>query len=507
MKFKAVILLSIFLMTSACSRNVTATSIPSASPVVLTPTNIETPEPTVIPSPTATLFPPLAETGPYLILRPNYDSQELYIYDANGHGRRIITLPSGGHILGSLDKILSPDGKWLAYYSGSIDDNNFPVTLNLLSIKDGTTKKVADVVMEGYEQKLEVVAGELKQLFPDFYKPTEGGKDWVSGNLINDFIGSIYSVAWSPDSNYLAFAAQIDGLSSDIYLYNMYSGSIQRVEDSLQNISEIGWSPDGNYVVFENSIPGQTYTGSNLYAMKPTNTTSVNPQSLERGFWWEQGDWLSSNLLLLYQGSDGGGISDLRSLDISTGRTTRLWEDAFFDYAIDDKNHIIAVSASEFSKPENFGLYFINFSGSKKKILDGLFEVGLAFRGGEKHRFLMAKFDSKLDIFGINADNTTTSIGNYDFQKISPDHSWLLLSDEQKIDLYDKSDELTRTFLIPNVRDSDILWRPDSQGIFYSTGKELYYLPVPDGASFLVGQCFLKDCIFSLDENDSAWRP
>jgi len=164
------------------------------------------------------------------------DEQSVFLYDNDGHGREVIQLPLDGHIFSPLKTTVSPDGQWLAFYTGSIGntgyDEKLPVTLNLLNLTDGTIKKVADIVTDGYQQKLEEVANNLKTLFPDFYKPFDEW-DWVSSRVTSEFTWRIYSVAWSPDSHYVAFAGQIDGLSSDVYLYDIELDTIQIIIKNL----------------------------------------------------------------------------------------------------------------------------------------------------------------------------------------------------------------------------------------------------------------------------------
>lgn len=74
---------------------------------------------------------------------------------------------------------------------------NLPIRLKNLNIKDGTVKTVANVGKDGDGNKLDSLAKKLKE-------------------LESEFKGSIHSIAWSPDSRTLAFAAQIAGLSSDV---------------------------------------------------------------------------------------------------------------------------------------------------------------------------------------------------------------------------------------------------------------------------------------------------
>jgi len=60
---------------------------------------------------------------------------------------------------------------------------------------------------------------------------------------------------WSPDGRYLAFAGQMDGLSSDLYIYDSVSGAIQRLSSGPQEVGWISWSPDGKWI-----LDGSTYS-------------------------------------------------------------------------------------------------------------------------------------------------------------------------------------------------------------------------------------------------------
>ena len=307
------------LTLSACGQ---ATSIPTTLPkhaatAVLTGT--ATPSSTSAPTATPTPFPTLG-SKPYLMVSQDRESQSFSIYDSNG-GRKTIELPPDGHIKGvstNLNTIVSPDGKWLVFFTdfpefldGSLDA---PVKLKLLNITDGTVKTVANVVTDGYTEKLDQLAEQLKKLDPKHYKNIDDssqpdGIEWVGSGLITAFKWGIYSIAWSPDSRILAFAAQIDGLSSDVYLYDLETGIIQRAEDSLQNVTGIRWSLDGKKIIFTNAEPGSTYMGApELYIITPSKKAVENPKLISSESWlgsfdaftknWSPtGDWLSPNIL------------------------------------------------------------------------------------------------------------------------------------------------------------------------------------------------------------------
>ena len=432
-------------------------------------------------------------------------------------GRKVIELPPDGYIpsFPPLDSLVSPDGEWLAFYTGNVGRGDtqeiLPVRLNLLNISNGEVIKIADVVTVGYTEKLEQQAEDLKELYPDQYQPMDN-RDWVFGSVLSAFTWSIHSVSWSPDGQMLAFAAQIDGISSDVYLYNLDTDSMEQIESSIQNVSNIRWSPDGKYIAFENSEPGYVYTGSSLYAVQPSDRVIDHPQRLYGGTWLHVGNWLSPNLLLVADGTDTAGDFNLQTLDIRTGQLRPLWTDSVSDYAIDPLNKIIALNTGEFAEPETFGVYFVTFNGRQTKVLEGLYWATLFFRGGEKHRFLMqgvsetsiqSSFPISGDVVGLGMDGKPTSIGKFAYDKISisPDNSWLLMYDDKNLYLSDTSDNLAQTFSINGIR--SVVWRLDSQAIFFSDDKAMYLLPIPNGVIRLIHECEQYSCSL----RDIAWLP
>lgn len=516
MNFKIVALLFLIVLLASCNRANDSVFV-SPAPTIL-PTKTAIPLPTLTPTPIPTSFPPLSGKPPYLVMRHNYTTPQLFIYDNDGSGRKIIELPQDGwmRVYGTLSKIISPDGNWLAFYKGTVlghgDSDDLPVSLHILNIKDGSTKKIVDVVTEGYLVKLSVVAEQLKKVEPDFYKPLDN-RDWVAGSVASEFGWSLYSVAWSPNGRYLAFAGQIEGISSDVYVYDLETESVQRVENTLQNVQWITWSPDGSYLVFANSRPGYVYTGSTVYSISISEYLTQKPRLLIEGTWLHIGDWLSPTKLLAAQGTDTAGLFDMQTVDVTTGDIKYLWEDGFGGFVIDHETQTILFTASESAEPENFGIYEVSFSGQRKKILNGLYFVSFFFREGDKHRFLFtgSDFEGEIkingDVVGLTEYNEPTYLGKFDYQhiSISPDKSWLLMYDEEKAYLYDKNDELVNVFMIPNIY--SVLWRPDSMGFYYSAYKSLSYLDINSGSIILIDQCVEEICGFILDDSDSAWLP
>ncbi|HMZ06038.1 MAG TPA: hypothetical protein PK078_00350, partial [Anaerolineales bacterium] len=502
----------------SCQQNgVDARILPTATKIVtVIPSLTDTPKPTITPS--VTPFPTLSGVPPYLVLQPIYDNPTIYIYNYDGKGRKVVELPKGGwsRNFGGLNKLISPDGNWLVYYQGTVQggghSDNLPVSLNILNLQNGTTKKIVDVVTEGYQAKLDDLVNQLKETEPEYYEPVEG-IDWVPVSIDGDFQWTIYTYAWSTDSMRLAFAGQIDGVSSDVYIYDLESETVKRVEDTLHNVQWITWSPDGEHLVFTDSHPGNIYTGSTLYSISAIDFNNQKPRQLISGTWLFIGDWLSSTKILAAQGTDTAGLFELQSIDITTGQITYLWDDGFSDFKVDYEKQTIILNASEYADPENFGIYEVSFNGEKRKMFDGLYWVSIFLRDGIKHRFLItgADHDGQIslsgNVVGITEGNDPTYFGKFDYLhvSISPDKSWLLMYDDEKIYLYDRNDDLKNTFLIPDIY--SILWMPDSSGLVYSTGYSLYFLDINNGSITFIDQCLKEKCSFRLSDDDSMWLP
>lgn len=484
---------------------VSATSTDTPSPT-LTPS--VTPIPSETPNPTATPFPPLSGTGPFLMIRRHDDT--LMLYNNDGRGRRALGLPDGCRIHSYvLSRAVSPDGKWLTCYSGlfpgSDSSGSLPISLYMVSIADGTSRKVADVAMEDYQDKLQQVADELKKQFPTYYATGEDGKDWAFRSVLMDFEWNIFANAWSPDSRQLAFAAQIEGNSSDVYVYELETRALRRVEDSLRNVASIDWSPKGQYILFDNSLPGQTYTPSDMYAVKSNAELVKEPTSLTHQWFAGRRTWLSETLLLTSDGTDTAGPENLYTLDVATGKRTDFWKGTFGGFDVDFPSKTVVMTTSEFTEPqEDWGLYFFTFGGKKKKITDGYF-AGVIYRGNKENYFIGLLWDNYgpglAGSIGITSDGNVHPIDIHPGHTyVSPDLAWVLVYDETTLYLYNKEDRLIKSF---DMVVSDVSWRPDSQGFFFSSAGDIYYFPISaDAPVLLISQEAPNE--FSVD---SVWIP
>ena len=83
---------------------------------------------------------------------------------------------------------------------------------------------------------------------------------------------------------------------------------------------------------------------------------------------------------------------------------------------------------------------------------------------------------------------------NVDFQhspRLSPDRKWLMVEGYDGLQLYSENLKLIKSW---EIRNTEMIWRPDSLGILLSMDTSMYYLPVPDGEPNLIEACAPDPC-------------
>lgn len=242
--------ISLLLMTlilGSCAPAPTSPTPPSTS--TLPPTRTLHPTQTTIP--TATLYPSLQTDGPYLLF--TYDNKHFTIMDADGTGQKQFQLPNEGYVY-DLNSAISSDGKWLGYFTGSKDEPH-DLALNLLNLSNGSSQIISHLIASNFPENLEPVTETVQVLESD--TDCFNNMSCKIELVESAFKSSIESFAWSPNSQEIVFAAQIDGPSSDIYIYKLADSSIRRLTNDLENIYSIEWNPSGEKILYLNSLPGR----------------------------------------------------------------------------------------------------------------------------------------------------------------------------------------------------------------------------------------------------------
>jgi len=166
------LLLAAFLLLG-CGAPTSPTQPSIVSPIIsIHPTVVSSPSattrPTVTkkpPTPISTPEPELQTNGPYFAYFQKKNSTlQLIFVDANGQGRKVIELPkviSNSLALGTRSspdmRYVSPDGKWIAFYTGSAGkyiempaQGASDLTLNLFDVETGETQVVTALLSKDY---------------------------------------------------------------------------------------------------------------------------------------------------------------------------------------------------------------------------------------------------------------------------------------------------------------------------------------------------------------------
>lgn len=223
---------------------------PVTSPMVL---QSITPPPTLM---APSVFSP---HGPFLAFQDDLSlPSKMTLFDPIQKASLVISKPAG-EILRWGAGGLSPDGQYLAYYSGHLDSltdlSAVPavpqqIDLNIMRTADGRIVFQQSLLNKDYPQNF-LQAADFLLANPPVEIASQGfaSRNDLAANLLAAFTNFIYANNWSPDGHVLAFASGADGPSSDVYTYNLETSVVTRITDGPSEVYKIIWSPDGNWIL------------------------------------------------------------------------------------------------------------------------------------------------------------------------------------------------------------------------------------------------------------------
>jgi hypothetical protein len=492
----------------------------------LPPINTATPKPTVtstlVPPLTPTSFPtktakpiPLTQGGPWL----TFECETSLISDFDGLNLQPLHQPALPEFEGWHWEKSSSHGRFF-FYRTVVDNlfdikpkgNNLDYQMWIVKYPYGDVVRKIPILSQAAKEKIET---ELQNA--DF------------GTLPVAFgIAREPTYLWSPNGRYLAFSAAIDDPQVRIYLYDTQEDTIRRITDENHDAVIWSWSPDSQWVVYREATE---YYDDYMFSFRNVGVWAVSITGESKFLYEPVGSevmdtWVSDSNFLVWRWVFEGPPSNLRLIDIQSGRGQNIYQGDFTQFAYDpDNRQAIALlrgdSFQEYPQPD--GLYRIN-AGEEQlhQVIQGSFdfvewipELKLFSAGNYREVGVtdnLIFFDPTGQIilkFDVVEGYTDTSpngqwimieqpkdkklltpngvlikeIGKNERFLHSPDGNWLLIGDAENLKLYDLEGDV-----IKDIGRSDcIRWFPDTSGFLSlvkdsETGRsKLYrYLKVDD---------------------------
>ncbi len=333
--------------------------IPTFTPVPLQPTSTPTPtiEPTV----------PLSVEGPWLVLRGQrymleggrYRSR-FDLFDENGPGHiTIITINPGDDINPYLLNGDNSDN-YLSFISGNpylirpLQNIGISLFDNRLSTYSGDANSglLASTYQASGESAPELLiynlpSGTVRDRFPLIKCPAQATGCPQNSGLFSDI--GMQKIKWSPNGRYLAFAAVMESMSSDLYVYDKVDGSLRRLTSGPDWVGKIEWSPDGRWIIMEEivmptienrKVEDYFYIGavlpSSLWAVSVSDDEIRKLDTINDVSGGNILAWLDNSKFLFYDGammkSSAGPEPGyrLRLLDVASEQVKMLYENEIY---------------------------------------------------------------------------------------------------------------------------------------------------------------------------------
>ena len=475
----------------------TGTAIPTLAPTST--------EPAVIPSPTLTGTPipnaqptttgvslPLSEKGPWLVYKHAYALENEHFMinqDGTGRGRaRAECYPDGIEedpfdlnrlvLFPGMVYLFRPLGKYwtLVYNEWPLCGTDFTGNheKGLLAYRYRAPESIPEIRI------IELPAGKVRDRFPILFEcpvkfePCEADNvEWWN-----------FQMAWSPNGRYLAFAAALEGPSSDLYMYDTQTGNTLRLTSGPDSVSQIWWSPDGKWIIMgELHESGYPFTTS-VWAVSATDNELRQLYSLESGY--PQGilGWLDDRRFIVFGGTSLNDPLDLPAynldlVDIDANQITSLYSGSFFTAELATDPQVIALRAytSEQQGFKGDGLYLISVSDPALRFVDPVL-----YQADWNHTLKLFTTDNPCEdepkgILAFNDKVVWQCIHPYQPASYpSPDGGWQVAVQDGTW-LNTNGNQSSQ---ISQGNAAQVIWRQDSQGFFFLENQILYYVALPE---------------------------
>lgn len=432
-----------------------------------------TPTPTEL-SATATPKPTIPVDGPWVVL-PAPQPGTLWAYDLDAGVTLEITLPEPIFTEDLVDG-LSPDGHTLVVRAGS-ELNTDELALYKIDLPSTTVTKLTPLLSLTVQRKI------VNQ---------EGTRAFDTLRAVTAADG----LAWSPDGRYLAFSAALEFTSSDLYLWNAETGSLERLNGLYSHSATPVWSPGGTWLVVQEMGEYSDEAGWRSEVVSGLRVPSFNDQNtLYLPATGSQGEvflgWLNAQTLMSYSQTADGPV-DLRQVNAETFQKSVLLAGSFSLAALDPDSASYAFSLNEEQALEKdllSGVYLVKGgSGVRTLQMVGDWSGLVAEPGG------MFIASGTKGLIGFSTEGSAFTLADERMASISPSGNWMVAwgtdeGGETGARLYQSPSGRVLQQLT-DLPVQAVIWQPDSTGFFLVADGAVYHLAFPELAMDLIAEGF-----------------
>ena len=347
----------------------------------------------------------------------------------------------------------SPNGEW-AILAGDIHDPG-DINMYLVHLPDG------DIVFNRNIITSEIIRNNYME----------------GGCAIPYFLFT--NVVWSPDGRYIAFSANPDGHSLDLFTYDISEKVLRRLTNNQSDILSIKWSRDSNTIYYINGYQSDGIGNYKTYTINITNPDNITNQGINTLL--VSTDIIIINSIIkdkyiIYQEYDqfsctAGGLRSFTNvvskLNIEDGNKTVIWSgEAMPLIAIDPIQETILIG-DYYEDNQPLQYYLLTISGDILKKFDiteadfsnityfGSSQYSFIGYGGNKGYICGITYGMKIENIIAKVDSSIS---------ISPDKKWLLVYNEKGFVLLDENNLVTNEVI--DFQIEEILWTSNNDGVY-----------------------------------------
>jgi hypothetical protein len=419
---------------------------------------------TATPSKTLTPFPtpstPLYEHGPWLL---GSAGDQLVAMNPDGTGLTALNI---------LSRVWSTKG-WVA--AREYTDLFSPVDLSIRIVRLPSEEPVRTIRL-------------LSEQLTTRIEESEDWDPYLAPDVYQAILTDRPTMRWSPDGRYLAFIAAMDGPSADLYVYDIQTDRVSRLTDGPNQAVLMEWSSDGRWIVHMEATDFFTGIGGFAWHISPEAiwAASVDGSEVKKLYDVEGGlelimGWRAPSVFVVLRSHGSSPPSDLRSVDINSGRVFSLYAPEAYPIAADGRTGAVAYVAIPMGEgPAEQGLYLLRAGeDSPVKIDVGEWVIPKQVVWSPEAGLFYAQLGREIVVFDSSGEIRMT-IEEETLPTPSPDGQWLAFArrddtgERPGLRLYTSDGEFLRD--LSHERVSGLIWSPDSMGIFFNER-----LPVGDG--------------------------